>query len=131
MSRPLAIALAVSVVANAALAVLLFRERAQPRATVPVEALCKRLPTDLDFFIEGLEKNNDPFYTPIITRTFEPTLMHCLPEHADRIKAAILELRGELLQLVGANVPADAKRAAHDNALRLFRELRGMFGVTS
>jgi hypothetical protein len=45
--------------------------------------------------------------------------------------AAILELRGELLQLVGANVPADAKRAAHDNALRLFRELRGMFGVSS
>ena len=76
-----------------------------------------------------LERGNDPFYTPLLTRTLEPVLVACLPSLEVDIVTTMKTLREHLVYLVAANTSAEQKRVAHDAALRIFRDLRGGFGA--
>lgn len=129
--------LALSVAVNAILVVLLFMGRGAGEASksgIPVSndlPYCETLKKDLDFFIEGLEKNNDPFYSPLAVKTMSGLLPGCFPAQKARIEAALGELRNHLVYLVAANTSDDQKRQAHDHALRLFRELRDLWGAST
>ncbi len=132
-------ALALSVVANVVLVVVLIMNRGGDderveNATAPIPSeipYCGTLKKDLDFFIEGLEKKNDPFYTPLAVKTMSGLLPACFPVQKARIAAALGELRSHLVYLVAANTSDDQKKQAHDNALRLFRELRALWGEST
>lgn len=127
-----------SLVANAALAAALavfhwWPARAPaPRATNPPVAVpadvCEIARGDLDFFIDGLVRGNDPFYTPIVVRTLEQLLVVCLPGQKGEIVTVMARLREHLLFLVAANTSPDQKRVAREDALRVFRDLRARFG---
>ena len=125
------IAFGISLLVNVALAALLiFREaNGAPRTpTMAPVAYCDVLKKDLDFFIEGLTKGNDPFFTPISIRTIGSLLPSCFPGQTEKINASLGELRQHLLYLVAANTSQEQKQQAHDGALKLFRELRELFG---
>jgi hypothetical protein len=127
------LALALSVICNAILVVVLvasLRGEGRPGSGAAVADVpyCETLKKDLDFFIEGLETKNDPFFSPLAVKTMSGLLPDCFPAHKARIEAAIGELRSHLVYLVAANTSDEQKRQAHDNALLLFRELRGLWG---
>jgi hypothetical protein len=126
------VALVLSLVANALLAALLLFSRVndKPAAAKPV-AYCETLKKDIDFFIEGLSKGNDPFFTPLVVRSLGSLLPSCFPDNATMIDATMAELRTNLMHLVAANATAEQKRQSHDNALRIFRELRQLFGSST
>ena len=128
------ILLGVSLLANVVLAVLLIfgdRKIATTENTLKPMAHCEVLKKDLDFFIEGLTKGNDPFFTPLSVQTIGSLLPSCFPEQASQIDASLRDLRQHLLYLVAENTSKDQKRLAHDSALRLFRELRELFGAST
>lgn len=128
------IALGISLLGNVALAMLLiFRE---PRGvsdtqTITPAAYCDILKKDLDFFIEGLIKGNDPFFTPLSIRTMGSLLPTCFPAQAQKISVSLGELRQHLLYLVAANTSQEQKSQAHDEALKRFQELRDLFGPST
>lgn len=128
------ITLGISLLANVTLAALLIvREpsgASSAPATAPI-AYCDSLKKDLDFFIEGLVKGNDPFFTPLSIRSMGSLLPSCFPGQAEKINASMGELRQHLLYLVAANTSQEQKRQAHDGALKLFRELRDLFGSST
>jgi hypothetical protein len=130
-------ALALSVAINAILVVVLIMNRGggdEGKQPAPISndlPYCETLKKDLDFFIEGLEKKNDPFYSPLAVRTMSGLLPSCFPAQKTRIDAALGELRNHLVYIVAANTSDDQKREAHDNALRLFRELRALWGEST
>lgn len=128
------IALGVSLLVNVALAMLLTFKEANESSSGPLNApaaYCDFLRKDLDFFIEGLTKGNDPFFTPLSIRTIGSLLPSCFPGQAEGINASLGALREQLLYLVAANTSQEQKREAHANALKLFRELRDLFGAST
>src|SRR5690606_26719116 len=63
-------ALVLSLIANALLVgLLIFKHVESKPAGSRSVAYCDVLKEDLDFFIEGLAKGNDPFFTPIVVRS--------------------------------------------------------------
>lgn len=127
------LALALSVLANIVLIVLLVLSRGNDSKTIPKVAApsaeyCDVLKKNLEFFIEGLEKGNDPYYTPVVVTTIGSLLPTCFPAQREKIDASLADLRNHLLYLVAANTSQEQKREAHDNALRIFRELRELYG---
>jgi hypothetical protein len=127
MSAAFKILLVVSLASNVVLAgLLLFGDEPDGArdSSAGEKSLCAQIPASLDFFIEGLEKGHDAFYTPIAVHALDKLLMHCVPSRADDISSVMPHLRQQLMYMVTANTPPDRKRAAHDEALRIFRELR-------
>lgn len=127
-------ALGISLLVNVSLAALLiFRDTngSSGAPTVAPVAYCDSLKKDLDFFIEGLTKGNDPFFTPLSIRTMGSLLPSCFSGQTEKINALLGELRQHLLYLVAANTSQEQKRQAHDGALKLFRELRDLFGSST
>jgi hypothetical protein len=122
------ITLALSLVANLVLAGLLVvaYTRASPAASKS-SGYCEVLKKDLDFFIEGLSKGNDPLFTPIVVQSIGSLLPSCFPDNATMIDASVAELRRHLLHLVAQNSSAEQKRNAHDDALRILRDLRSLY----
>lgn len=126
--------LGVSLLANAILAMPLIFGHYEIAATggaLKSKTHCEILKKDLDFFIEGLTKGNDPFFTPLSVKTMGSLLPSCFPEHASQINASLRDLRQHLFHLVAENTSKDQKRLAHDSALDLFRELRELFGAST
>lgn len=93
------------------------------------DQLCEKAKGDLDFFIDGLTKDKDPFYTPLAVRTLEHLMAHCLPMHAKAIHDVMPYLREQMVFLVAANATAEQKKHAHDEVLRILREFRARFGA--
>lgn len=125
-------ALVLSLIANALLVgLLIFKHVESKPAGSRSVAYCDVLKEDLDFFIEGLANGNDPFFTPIVVRSLGSLLPSCFPDNATMIDATMAELRMQLLHLVAANATEDQKRRAHDSALRMFRELRELYGSST
>jgi hypothetical protein len=122
------IALVISLMANIVLAGLLVFNGAKGEPSPKPVAYCEALKRDLDFFIEGLSKGNDPFFTPLAVQSMGSLLPSCFPDNAAMIDATMAELRKYLLHLVAENATQEQKRQAHDNALRIFRELRELYG---
>jgi hypothetical protein len=123
------IALVLSVVANAMLLVLSRGDDSAKKSNLPTATShCDLLKTDLAFFIEGLEKGNDPYYTPVVVTTISRLLPSCFPAQREKIDASFADLRNHLLYLVAANTSQEQKREAHNNALRIFRELHALYG---
>jgi len=115
-SRLLAVALVVSLAANVALLLT--------RNSSPERNVCADVAQALDFYIEGLEKGNDPLYSPIIPRGLEPGLLACRPEMADELEPQLAFLRGELAKLSIAGAAPAARAKARAAALEEFRRLR-------
>lgn len=128
------IALGISLLVNVGLAALLILGEANESPDKPTETTivyCDLLKKDLDFFIEGLAQGNDPFFTPITIKTLGSLLPSCFAGQDAKINAIVGELRQHLLYLVAANTSQEQKRQAHDSALKLFRELRDLFGSST
>ncbi len=143
--KPASALLTVSGLANVALVVALFtgwgrggsstattEKPAPPDAglTAPprgCDQLCDKAKADLDFFIDGLVKGKDPFYTPLAVRTLEHVLAHCLPFHEKAIRDVMPYLREQMVYLVAANATDAQKKTAHDEVLRILREFRARF----
>jgi hypothetical protein len=128
--------LAASLIANVVLSVVVAvgwrgEKKAEEVPTVAPprgpDALCDTARGDLDFFIEGLQKGNDPFYTPLAIRTLGPVLAYCLPHQRSEIDRAMAFLRERMAYLVAANATPAQKAQAHDEVLRSFIHLRGYF----
>jgi hypothetical protein len=114
------IAFGISLLVNVGLvALLIFKETKESpgKPTSTTVAYCDSLKKDLDFFIEGLTKGNDPFFTPITIKTLGSLLPSCFPGQTAKINAILGELREHLLYLVAANTSQEQKRQAHDDAL--------------
>jgi len=91
------------------------------------DQLCEKAKGDLDFFIEGLTKGKDPFYTPLAVRTLEHVMAHCLPLEAKAIHDAMPYLREQMVYLVAVNATEEQRKRAHDEVLRILREFRARF----
>lgn len=129
-------ALILSVIANLVLAAVMLVNHLgdTPSTKQPVpsqSATCLVLKGDLDFFIEGLDKNNDPFFSPLALRTMSGLLATCFPEHKTRINSTLFQLRNHLVYLVAHNASTEQKRIAHDAALGLFRQLRQLWQAST
>jgi hypothetical protein len=125
--KALKIALGISIALNVAGALYLITRGGGSSPKQPA-GLCERAKADLDFFIDGLNRGNDAFYSPLIVRTLEPVLEQCLPAHRDDLGPAFQHLRASLVNLIAVNADPETKRGAHKDALEIFRELRAMFG---
>jgi hypothetical protein len=125
--KALKIALGASMALNVAAVVYLLTRDGSTSTSKEPATLCDRAKADLDFFIDGLNRGNDAFYSPLIVRTLEPVMEQCLPASRDDLGPAFQHLRASLLTLITVNADPETKRRAHDDALKIFRELRGMF----
>jgi hypothetical protein len=124
------LALILSLVANAVLAALLIFSSVGDKPGAKPVAYCEALKKDIDFFIEGLARGNDPLYSPIVVQSLGSLLPSCFPDNETMINATMAELRKNLMHLV-TNSTLEQRRQAHDNALRIFRELRQLYGSST
>jgi hypothetical protein len=122
------IALVTSLIANLVLAGLLVFSRVKSEPSPHPVAYCETLKRDIDFFIDGLSKGNDRFFTPIVPQSLGSLLPSCFPDNATMIDATMAELRRHLMHFVTTNATLEERRDAHENALRIFRELRQLYG---
>jgi hypothetical protein len=123
------ILLAASVLANVVLVVLLVLGGGsdETRRDAAAKELCNKVEKDLNFFIEGLERDKDAFYSPLVVRTLEHAIRYCEPSMADELETRMHFLRQQLVYLVAQNVSPERKKTAHDEALKSFRELKEQF----
>jgi hypothetical protein len=122
------VGLPVSLAINVALGAALFvgyRRHAQRVAAA--RGLCGSVEGNLSFLIDGLERGNDPFYTPLAVQQLESTVVFCRPGLKDHLASVMPTLRQHLIYLVAANTTDEQKRRAHDEALAILRELRARF----
>lgn len=126
--RLLAASAALNVLLVVAVVLVWMLGRSSPPASgkpASTDELCAEARKDVAFFIEGLQKGQEAYYTPLAGRTLEPVVLHCRPRAAQHVRATFKQLRDQLLLLLVANKtsPREDRQKYIDAAIRLFTEI--------
>jgi hypothetical protein len=123
-SRLLVAALVASVATNALLAYLLATRTSRTVSAPAATAQCTAAKADIDFFIEGLDREQDGLYSPLLARSLAHLVEQCRPENSDEIQTILVQLRTHLNKLVASGTSADDRVVLRKEARALFVALR-------